>query len=52
VADLEENKLSHVLYAFANVNRDGTIVVGVNKEFSINREKSMLTNFYIIGSLG
>jgi chitinase len=29
VVDLEANKLSHVLYAFANVNLDGTIVLGV-----------------------
>lgn len=28
--DLDPTKLSHILYAFANLNPDGTVVLGVS----------------------
>ncbi|CEP18133.1 hypothetical protein [Parasitella parasitica] len=31
IVDLKADKLSHILYAFANVNEDGSIVLGANK---------------------
>lgn len=42
VVDLKAEKLSHILYAFANVNLDGTIVLGVSKKLCTKTNRSKI----------
>ncbi|KAI9366305.1 chitinase [Pilaira anomala] len=44
VVDLQAEKLSHVLYAFANVNQDGTIVLGdpwADTDIKLSKDKTI-----------
>lgn len=44
VVDLQADKLSHILYAFANVNLDGTIVLGdpwADTDIKLDKDKTL-----------
>lgn len=51
VIDLKANRLSHILYAFANVNKDGNIILGVSEKGYLFKKFIIKINFSVLNRI-